>query len=167
MSEKEIAVSARITLPGAPTLVAGHGLSSGPIPRVAAFETVPARFRLERDGELAPDQFHGEHALGYHVRGRGLVAITSCGHAGVINSVRHLQQVAGIGRVHAILGGFHLQQASDARIAQTLAGFQELAPDALIPMHCAGMRLTFELYRQMPDRFIPNTTGSRYTFGED
>ncbi len=157
---------ARIAMPGAPALVAGHGLSSGPIPRVTAFETVPARFRVERDGELAPDQFHGEHALGYHVRGRGLVAITSCGHAGVINSVRHLQQVAGIDRVHAILGGFHLLRASDARIAQTLAGFQELAPDALIPMHCAGMRLTFELYRQMPDRFIPNTTGSRYIFGE-
>jgi 7,8-dihydropterin-6-yl-methyl-4-(beta-D-ribofuranosyl)aminobenzene 5'-phosphate synthase len=146
--------------------VAGHGLSSGPIPRATPFETIPARFRVERGGELVPDGFHGEHALGYHVRGRGLVAITACGHAGVINSVRHLQRVAGVERVHAVLGGFHLVQAKDERVAQTLAGFQELAPDALIPMHCAGMRLTFELYRQMPDRFIPNTTGSRYLFGE-
>lgn len=157
----------RIAMPGAPSLVAGHGLSSGPIPRVTAFETVPPRFRVEREGELMPDLFQGEHALAYHVRGRGLVAITSCGHAGVINSVRHLQQAAGIERVHAILGGFHLVQANETRIPQTLAGFQALAPDAIIPMHCAGLRLTFELYRQMPDRFIPNTTGSRYIFGKD
>jgi 7,8-dihydropterin-6-yl-methyl-4-(beta-D-ribofuranosyl)aminobenzene 5'-phosphate synthase len=156
----------RVAMPGSPALLAGHGLSSGPIPRVAAFETVPARFRVEHNGELVPDGFHGEHALGYRVRGRGLVAITSCGHAGVINSVQHLRRVAGAERVHAILGGFHLVQSTQERVARTLAGFEELAPDALIPMHCSGMRLSFELYRQMPDRFIPNTTGSRYRFGE-
>ena len=154
----------RVAMPGEPTLVAGHGVSSGPIPPRTPFETVPGRFRVERGGELLPDYFAGEHALGYHVRGRRLVAITSCGHAGAINSVRHLQRLAKADRVHAILGGFHLGQATDERIAQTLAGFQELAPDVLIPMHCAGMRLTFELYRQMPDRFVPNTTGSRYIF---
>ena len=154
----------RIEMPVAPALVAGHGLSSGPIPRRTAFEPVPARFRLEEGGELAPDLFHGEHALGYHVRGRGLVVLTSCGHAGIINSVQHLQQVAGVDRVHAVLGGFHLVQAKEERIAQTLARFRELAPDVLVPMHCTGMRLTFELYRQMPDRFVPNTTGSRYIF---
>ncbi len=154
----------RVEMPGEPTLVAGHGVSSGPIPRRTPFETVPGRFRVERGGELLPDSFGGEHALGYHVRGRGLVAVTSCGHAGVINSVRHLQRVAQADRVHAILGGFHLAQASSDRIAQTMAGFQALAPDVLIPMHCAGMPLTFELYRQMPDRFVPNTTGSRYIF---
>ena len=154
----------RIEMPGEPTTVAGHGISSGPIPRRTPFETVPGRFRVERGGELLQDSFGGEHALGYHVRGRGLVAITSCGHAGVINSVRHLQRAAKADRVHAILGGFHLVQATDERIGQTMAAFREMAPDVLIPMHCAGMRLTFELYRRMPDRFVPNTTGSRYIF---
>ncbi len=157
-------LTVRIEMPGEPILVAGHGVSSGPIPRRTAFETVPGRFRVERGGELLQDYFGGEHALGYHVRGRGLVVITSCGHAGVINSVRHLQQVAGTDRVHAILGGFHLVQAKEERIAQTMAAFQALAPDAVIPMHCAGMPVAFELYRQMPDRFVPNTTGSRYIF---
>ncbi|HYB74771.1 MAG TPA: MBL fold metallo-hydrolase [Candidatus Sulfotelmatobacter sp.] len=154
----------RIEMPGAPALVAGHGLSSGPIPRRTPFETVPARFRVEEGGELLPDGFHGEHALGFHVRGRGLVVLTSCGHAGVINSVRHLQEVAGVDSVYAILGGFHLAGAKEERIVRTLAGFRELAPEVLVPMHCAGMRITFELYREMPDRFVPNTTGSRYIF---
>ena len=86
----------QVAMPEAPALVAGHGLSSGPIPRATPFEIVPARFRVEREGELLPDGFHGEHALGYHVRGRGLVAITSCGHAGVINSVQQLQRIAGV-----------------------------------------------------------------------
>ena len=154
----------RVAMPGAPALVGGHGLSSGPIPRVTPFETVPPRFRVERGGDLVPDQFLGEHALGYHVRGRGLVAITSCGHAGIINSVRHLRQASGVEKVHAILGGFHLVGASEERVARTVDGFRDLGADALIPMHCAGMKVTFELYRQAPERFIPNTTGSRYIF---
>jgi 7,8-dihydropterin-6-yl-methyl-4-(beta-D-ribofuranosyl)aminobenzene 5'-phosphate synthase len=163
-ADKVAASGACVEMPGRPTPVLGHGLSSGPIPRVTPYEAVPARFRVARGEDLAPDLFQGEHALGYHVRGRGLVAITSCGHAGIINSVRQLRQVSGVERVHAILGGFHLSGAPPERIARTVEAFRELAPDALVPMHCAGADLVFELRRHMPDRLIPHTNGSRYIF---
>jgi metal-dependent hydrolase (beta-lactamase superfamily II) len=62
------------------------------------------------------------------VKGRGLVVITSCGHAGVINSVQHVQKLSGVEKVHAIVGGFHLAPAPDEIVARTVPGWSS-APD--------------------------------------
>ena len=111
--------------------MAGHAVTSGHIPRLTDFETPLASFELEAGGsglglrpalhfpaghdagrgpagELVQDIFWGEHATAYHVLDRGLVVISSCGHAGIVNSVRQLQQVSGIEKVHAVVGGWHL-----------------------------------------------------------
>ena len=42
------------------------------------------------------------------VRGRGLVVITGCGHAGVVNIIRHAMRLTGVHRLLAVIGGFHL-----------------------------------------------------------
>src|SRR6185436_20553496 len=108
-----------------PLTTDGHAFVSGQIPRVTDFERPPAAARLmagpmdsacavghfgatkveAKPGELVPDNFQGEHATVYHVKDRGLVVITSCGHAGVINSVRQAQKASGVQKVHAIVGG--------------------------------------------------------------
>jgi 7,8-dihydropterin-6-yl-methyl-4-(beta-D-ribofuranosyl)aminobenzene 5'-phosphate synthase len=43
-----------------------------------------------------------------NVRDLGLVVLTGCGHAGIINLTRYAMRLTGIERVHAIMGGFHL-----------------------------------------------------------
>ena len=43
----------------------------------------------ERRGRLVPDRHPDEHATCYVVQGRGLVVISSCGHCGLINTIRH------------------------------------------------------------------------------
>jgi 7,8-dihydropterin-6-yl-methyl-4-(beta-D-ribofuranosyl)aminobenzene 5'-phosphate synthase len=43
-----------------------------------------------------------------HVRGRGLVVLTGCGHAGVVNILRHATRLTGVHRLHALIGGLHL-----------------------------------------------------------
>ena len=42
----------------------------------------------ERRGRLVLDKHPDEHATCYVVQGRGLVVISSCGHCGVINTVK-------------------------------------------------------------------------------
>lgn len=54
--------------------------------------------------DLHPD----EHATRHVVRGRGLVVISSCGHTSIINTVGSAMAAASVGRLHAVLGGFHL-----------------------------------------------------------
>ena len=72
-------------------------------------------------------------------RGQGLVAITGCGHAGAVNIVPHASWLTGVSRLHALLGGLHLNDAFFApSIDPTVRVLTELRPDPLVPRHCTG-----------------------------
>jgi 7,8-dihydropterin-6-yl-methyl-4-(beta-D-ribofuranosyl)aminobenzene 5'-phosphate synthase len=174
-----------VVLAKQPTVVAGQAFTSGQIQRISDFEKPPAAARLvagpmnsvcspahfavskveSKPGELVPDMFVGEHATAYHVKDRGLVVITSCGHAGVINSVRHVQKVTGINKVHAIVGGFHLAPAPDEIVAKSVAAFKEINPDYVFPMHCTGVNTIIAVHREMPKKLVMPSTGTRVIFG--
>jgi len=99
------------------------------------------------------------------VKDRGLVVISSCGHVGIVNSVRQAQDVSGIQKVHAIVGGFHLGPAPADYLTQVVAEVAKLQPDAVIPMHCSGQNFIQAVREQMPDKLVLATIGSRIKFG--
>jgi 7,8-dihydropterin-6-yl-methyl-4-(beta-D-ribofuranosyl)aminobenzene 5'-phosphate synthase len=119
----------------------------------------------ERSGRLVPDQHPDEHATCYVVQGRGLVVISSCGHVGLINTIKAAMAVSGVGKLHAVLGGFHLGPAPQDYVDHTVAELERLSPDVVIPMHCSGVRFVSAMHRQMPDRLVTANIGSRFTFG--
>ncbi len=175
----------KVVLAKQPAVVAGHAFVTGEIARVTDFEKPPAAARLiagpmdsacaashfgatkveAKPGDLVADTFQGEHATVYHVKDRGLVVITSCGHAGVINSVRQAQKAAGIQKVHAIVGGFHLAPASDEIVAKTVEAFKDINPDYVIPMHCSGVNTIMAVHMTMPRKLVMPSTGTRVIFG--
>jgi len=157
----------RIVLAKQPTVIAGHAITSGQVPRLTDFELTPPSARLEAEpgAELVKDEFLGEHATAYHVKGRGLVVISSCGHAGIVNTVRHFQKISGIDRIHAVVGGWHLAPYADEVTAKTVAALKEINPDCLIPMHCTGFRALATIHREMPDKLILPAAGTRIVFG--
>jgi 7,8-dihydropterin-6-yl-methyl-4-(beta-D-ribofuranosyl)aminobenzene 5'-phosphate synthase len=173
----------RVVLAREPTLVAEHALVSGQIPRLTDFETGLPNARLEvglpgfecgdsalgltgaKPGDLVADSFDGEIATVYAVRDRGLVVISSCGHAGNINTVRHARHITGLTRVHAVIGGWHLADASDAVLASTLAAFEELDPEYFLPMHCTGFSMMARIESALSGRVIEPSSGTRATFG--
>src|SRR4051794_29794112 len=102
-------------------------------------------------------------ALVINVRDRGLVVLTGCGHAGIVNILRYARALTGIEQVHAVLGGFHLTGgAFEPIIEPTVAGITALAPDYLVPAHCTGWRAMQELAGRLPEAFIPNSIGTRF-----
>ena len=119
----------------------------------------------ERRGRLVPDKHPDEHATCYVVQGRGLVVISSCGHSGLINTIRTAQAVSGVAKLHAVLGGFHLGVAPPEYIDHTVAELKALAPDAVIPMHCSGRPFIAKVAEAMPQQLVAYNTGSRFTFG--
>jgi len=178
----------KIVLAEEPTVVAGHAFTSGHIPRITSFEMSPPAARLEagatgsgcdatfhfppgtvkmeaKPGELVKDIFWGEHATAYNVKNRGLVVISSCGHAGIINSVRQIQKSTGIEKVHAVVGGWHLAPYPDEFITKTVEAMKVINPDYLIPMHCTGFRTIMAVQREMPEKLIMPSTGTRVVFG--
>ena len=165
-----------------PTIVAGHAFTTGQIKRASIERILPNTFvergikdglgcdashysPAELQGKIIPDEHVHEHATCFHLKGKGLVVISSCGHVGIVNSVRQAQAVSGVEKVHAIVGGFHLGPAPKDYLAQIVAEIRQLKPDVVIPMHCSGLNFALEAQAQMPDNVIVPTTGSRLTFG--
>ena len=165
-----------------PSLLADHGFTTGAIP-LASFEkpAQPSRMKVGRVQDLGcspegldpakrtlaivADDFRHEQATCFLVKGKGLVVLTSCGHRGIVNSVKAAMKVAGTNKVHAILGGFHLMPMPLDYVKGTVAALKEINPDVLVPMHCSGSTF-YEVARQeMPGRVPLTSTGTRYTFG--
>ena len=182
LDRRELArANVRVVLCPEPTVIAGQAFTTGVIER-KSFERVfqntfvdysmkdgvgcdiPAAAE-KAAGKPVPDQHLNEHATCYHLKDRGLVVISSCGHSGIVNATRQAMKVAGIDRVHAILGGFHLFPADDDYLRQTVVELKAINPDVLIPMHCSGPGLAAALRNQMPDQFVPSTNGTEYVFG--
>ncbi len=176
------ATSVRVVMAEKPAVIEGHAFSTGAIPRTGFEKVLPAtRVEIgvrdgagceashfsqeEQAGKIVFDQFYGEHATCFHVKDRGLVVISSCGHAGLVNSIRQAQAVSGVQKVHAAMGGFHLSPAPEPYIAQTVQTLKEIDPDYIVPMHCSGAGFIRMVQREMPDKLIMSYTGTRYVFG--
>ena len=146
-------------------LVDGSVLITGEVDRTTDFEhgMPPAHQRWadpawEHDPLVLDDQ-----ALVVHVRGKGLVVVTGCGHAGAVNIVRHAMRLTGVSRLHALLGGLHLSGGFFApSIGPTKQALTELAPDLLVPGHCTGWRAQHALATALPDSWVQGSSGTRY-----
>ena len=119
----------------------------------------------ERRGRLVPDRHPDEHGTCYVVQGRGLVVISSCGHAGLINTIKTAMAVSNVAKLHAIVGGFHLGPAPQDYVDHTVAELKSLRPDVVVPMHCSGPKFIAALRAEMPEVAVASNTGSRFTFG--
>jgi 7,8-dihydropterin-6-yl-methyl-4-(beta-D-ribofuranosyl)aminobenzene 5'-phosphate synthase len=148
-------------------LLDGALLVTGEVDRTTSFEQGSApSHQAQRNGEWAPDPLIlDDQALVAEVRGRGLVVLTGCGHAGVINTLLHVRRLTGRDRLHAVVGGFHLSGGRfEPLIEPTARGFEELAPDWLVPTHCTGWKATHALAARFPDAFLQNSVGTRFEF---
>ncbi|MGK7871498.1 MBL fold metallo-hydrolase [Falsiroseomonas sp. E2-1-a20] len=171
-----------VVLADHPTVISDHAFTTGPIPNLGFERVLPgpvveyvARDGLgcnaqhfapaELQGRIVRDEHHHEHATCFNLRDRGLVVITSCGHRGALSSIRKAQEVSGVRKLHALVGGFHLGPAPADYIAQTVAELKELNPDVVIPMHCSGLGFVNAMREQMPDRLVLSSTGTRLIFG--
>ncbi len=119
----------------------------------------------ELAGQLVQDEHADEQGTCYIVNGRGLVVISSCGHTGIVNTVRTAMKVANVPKLHAVIGGFHLGMAPPEYIQHTVDALADLDPDVIIPMHCSGAPFIDAMRRRLPDRVVANNLGSRFTFG--
>jgi 7,8-dihydropterin-6-yl-methyl-4-(beta-D-ribofuranosyl)aminobenzene 5'-phosphate synthase len=149
---------------GASTIASGLVLLSGTVERQMDFETGMPGMEAKIGDEWIPDPFYDDQGFAVNIKGRGLVVLGGCSHAGIINTVKHLQKVAGIDRVHAVLGGFHLSGENEKLIDPTISEMKAIDPDYVAPMHCTGWKAINRFAQEMPERFILNSVGTTYVF---
>jgi 7,8-dihydropterin-6-yl-methyl-4-(beta-D-ribofuranosyl)aminobenzene 5'-phosphate synthase len=138
---------------------------TGNIERVTTYEKVPPSLLIKRGETPEPDDFRGEQALFFNVKGKGLVVLSGCAHSGIVNTVKHSQKVAGTEKVHAVMGGFHLINAKPEVIEKTVVDIKAVKPDHIVPTHCTGFEAITTFAREMPAEFTLNTAGTQYIFG--
>ena len=147
-----------------PTPIVPGAYFTGNIERVTEYEKGSPILFIKRGDKMELDLFMGEQSLIFNVKGKGLVVVSSCAHAGIVNTVKHAQKITGIDKIHAVMGGFHLLLAPLAKIQKTVADIKAINPDYVVPMHCAGFEAIMTFAREMPEQFILNTAGTRYIF---
>jgi|WetSurMetagenome_2_1015567.scaffolds.fasta_scaffold332396_1 7,8-dihydropterin-6-yl-methyl-4-(beta-D-ribofuranosyl)aminobenzene 5'-phosphate synthase len=135
---------------------------TGAIPRATDFEDVGGPFVLDEAG-TQPDPITDDQALYFDTRD-GVVVVLGCGHAGVINTLRHVRRLTHGRPLHAVLGGMHLLAASPERLARTFTVLRELGVTRLGPAHCTGIRPTAQLWTEFASQCFPCGVGTTLVF---
>lgn len=140
-------------------------LITGEVDRTTEFETGFRGHEALRDGTWRPDPLIlDDQALVLSLGDRGLVILSGCGHAGIVNTVRHARRLTGINAVAAVIGGFHLSGPMfEPIIVPTVEALAELSPSLLAPAHCTGWKAVHQLARRFPDAFVMSTVGTTIT----
>lgn len=170
----------------APTVIEGHAFTTGVVPRTSVERVLPNTLveygvkngvgcdagaihnhhftEAELSGKPQPDQHWSEHATCFRVGDRGLVVISSCGHAGIVNTLKRAQEVSGVEKIYALVGGFHLAPAPDDYLRSIMAELKKFDLEHVMPMHCSGQNFVDLAAKEMPEKLVLCGTGSSFTF---
>jgi 7,8-dihydropterin-6-yl-methyl-4-(beta-D-ribofuranosyl)aminobenzene 5'-phosphate synthase len=146
-----------------PSLIAEDTIAvTGEIERVTDFEKGLPNAIVERNGTLEPDKILDDQSIVIKLKKKGLVVISGCGHAGIINTILYARKITGINTIHAVLGGFHLQgPAFEPIVERTIAEFKAIKPEVIVPMHCTGWEAIKRFSEEFPSSFVLNGVGTR------
>jgi 7,8-dihydropterin-6-yl-methyl-4-(beta-D-ribofuranosyl)aminobenzene 5'-phosphate synthase len=117
-------------------------------------------------GDWEPDPWTwDDQNLVVNVRDRGLVIVSGCSHAGVVNVVRNAQRLTGEDRIAGLIGGFHLTGGLfEPLIPATVADIAGIGVGRIVPAHCTGWRAMHALASALPDAFVQPSVGTVFEF---
>jgi 7,8-dihydropterin-6-yl-methyl-4-(beta-D-ribofuranosyl)aminobenzene 5'-phosphate synthase len=145
-------------LTAGPVWLTDNMVTSGEIPMITDYETIDPGLCTRRNGELVPDPVADDQAL-FIKTDKGLAVVLGCAHHGIINTLRHAQEVTGVKQVHTVIGGTHLIRASEIQMEMTIAELKEIGVERLGVSHCTGMGAAVRLAQEFEQKFFFNNTG--------
>jgi len=159
-ARKELeSLGARFVLSSQSVILAENILTTGEISLVTDFEEVDPDMFVKTPEGWSPDPLMDDQALILKTP-LGLVVVLGCSHRGMINTLYRARELTGIKKIHMVLGGCHLKDASEEQIWHTISALNEIGVQKLGVSHCTGMRATLLLAQTFGDDFIFNNTGN-------
>ena len=76
---------------------------------------------------------------------KGFVLVSGCGHAGIINTMEHIQKKIHDLPISTAIGGFHLVSASDGHLAWTAEKLKGFGVKNMVGAHCTGIDALYSL----------------------
>ncbi|MEW6264515.1 MAG: MBL fold metallo-hydrolase [Thermodesulfobacteriota bacterium] len=135
---------------------------TGPIARETNFEDTGGPFFLDQLGRRA-DPIEDDLALWIRTD-RGVIVFVGCSHAGLVNTLNLVRRLSQGLRIRAILGGFHLLNASRERLDQTITALRLFEPEMVIPGHCTGKTAVAVLRNALGELVSPGASGMTFQF---
>jgi 7,8-dihydropterin-6-yl-methyl-4-(beta-D-ribofuranosyl)aminobenzene 5'-phosphate synthase len=121
-----------------PMKLAPGAMTSGEIERDFEKKVTLTSYNIEA-GRLVKDEILDDMSL-YLDTEEGLVVVSSCSHAGIVNMLRQGIKLTGEERVRAVVGGYHLIDADEERIKLTVKALKDLGVEKIFTGHCTGLR---------------------------
>ena len=140
----------------------------GPVPRTYPERNWSMSGRVQTPDGLIEDTVPEDTSLIVDTSD-GLVVLSGCGHAGMINTMEYARKVVRPAPIHAAVGGFHLFAATDANLEWTAGKLREFGLRHLVGAHCTGIEAVFRL-RQLVglarQTAVVGAVGSSFTLGK-
>jgi len=137
-------------------------MTTGEVKRRTGFEKVTVAVKTIENGMVIDDLMLDDISVVANVKDKGLVIITGCSHAGIINIANQAIEVTGCNKIEGIIGGLHLVEASATVIRRTVAELSKLNVAWISTGHCTGFKAQVELHLAFGERFSPLHTGMKF-----
>lgn len=134
LTRDEIEKKFNLILSSEPLEIADGVMFSGEIKRYGYEEYTSGLYTFS-NSSLVKDSMKDDAALYINTK-KGLVILTGCGHAGILNIIRHAKEVTNQ-NVYAAIGGFHLLSSPKEHVEKVA---DELTKNLqkIGPAHCSG-----------------------------
>jgi len=153
-------LGASFNLTREPIWITDNIVTTGEVPMTTDYEKVAPSLFVKEGGAMHPDPLADDLALIIKTE-KGLVVILGCAHRGIINTLRHAQNLTGENRINAVIGGTHLTAASEAGLEKTIADLRKMNIKRLGACHCTGFRALTRLAEEFSDIFFLNNAGTK------
>jgi len=139
--------------------------TTGEVERQTDFEEIGISLKsITNEGKVIKDEMEDDISFIGKIKGKGIVIISGCSHAGIVNIAKQAIKISKENKIEAIIGGFHLIDASIERIVKTVKALAELDIALVSAGHCTGFKAQLEFYNIFKERFVPLHTGMRFEF---
>lgn len=141
---------------------------TGPVPRVHPERNWSGSFRVKSPNGEVEDNIPEDASLVINTAD-GLVLVSGCGHAGIVNTVEYAKKIVRDAPMHAVIGGFHLFRATDANLAWTAGRLKDAGVVYFLGGHCTGIEAVFEIRRLAGltrRAAVVSAVGSTFTLGK-
>lgn len=162
------ATGAKLRIVDKPTELAPHVWLTGPIPRVHGERNWSGTTMLRADDRSEEDTLPEDQALVIDTN-QGLIVVSGCGHAGIVNTFEYARKVVRNTNIYAAIGGFHLFDANDQKLEWTAKQLAPMGIQYFLAAHCTGVESTVqlrELLRLPRERMTIAQVGRRFEAGK-
>ncbi|HVO61025.1 MAG TPA: MBL fold metallo-hydrolase [Terriglobales bacterium] len=117
---------------------------TGPVPRKYPERNWSMRWKVQTPDGLVEDTIPEDQSVVFDTT-QGLVVLTGCGHAGIVNILTYAATRFPEQPVDAVIGGLHLFPATDEQLDWTADQFKQFKVANLLGAHCTGIEAVYRL----------------------